>query len=456
MQPMNRFSQKDNFRKKLAPKTLWKKPWFYLALLLAVVVLMVLLYQIPAVHERAYYYVASARARVFYFFNPPEKEVFVPEEQENMEQEAFKTLTALAPTATFTPTITMTPTITPTPKFTATPTTVPTNTPIPTPLPKEVLLEGVEVEYQGFNNCGPTNLSMALNFWGWEGDQHVTEKVLKPFIKDRNVMPYEMLGYVQEQTELNGIVRYGGDLEMVKRLVSAGFPVIIERGYVDRYEGWMGHYGLIIGYDDEKQEVTIPDTYLGMIKLSYDDVNMYWAQFDNIYLVVFPYERAQEVYDILGPQMDAEYNKQYALEQVNARLYEQEGRERFFAWYSRGSIMVEMNDYFGAAQSYDEAFAIYATLEEEERPWRMLWYQTGPYYSYYYMMRYQDLYTLTKQTLDKTPEDAIPETWVWKGRAEVKLGFRDEAIESFKQALFWHPDWWVALNELEALGETVP
>ena len=118
--------------------------------------------------------------------------------------------------------------------------------------------------------------------------------------------------------------------------------------------------------------------------------------------------------------------------------------------------MVEMNDYFGAAQSYDEAFAVYATLEEEERPWRMLWYQTGPYYSYYYMMRYQDLYNLTKQTLDKTPEDAIPETWVWKGRAEVKLGFRDEAIESFKQALVWHPDWWVAINELEALGESVP
>jgi tetratricopeptide (TPR) repeat protein len=98
---------------------------------------------------------------------------------------------------------------------------------------------------------------------------------------------------------------------------------------------------------------------------------------------------------------------------------------------------------------------LYATLKEEERPWRMLWYQTGPYYAYYYLQRYQDLYNLTKQTLDKTPEDAIPETWVWKGRAEVKLGLRDEAIESFKQALFWHPGWWVAKDELIALGETV-
>jgi tetratricopeptide (TPR) repeat protein len=296
---------------------------------------------------------------------------------------------------------------------------------------------------------------MALRFWGWEGTQKTTEEVLKPFIKDRNVMPYEMLGYVQEHTELNGIVRYGGDLDLVKRLVASGFPVIIERGYIDRHEGWMGHYGLIVGYDDKLQEVTIPDTYLGMIKMSYEEITRYWEQFDRIYLVIFPYERQQEVYDILGAQMDAQYNKEYTLDLVSSQLYEREGLDRFFVWYSRGSICVELNDYLCAGESYDEAFRIYATLKEEERPWRMLWYQTGPYYAYYYLQRYQDLYTLTKQTLDKTPEDAIPETWVWKGRAEVKLGFRDEAIESFKQALFWHPDWWVAQEELIALGEKV-
>jgi len=317
------------------------------------------------------------------------------------------------------------------------------------------MIEGIEPEIQGFNNCGPTNLAMALRFWGWKGDQKTTEAVLKPFIKDRNVMPYEMLGYVQEHTELNGIVRYGGDLDLVKRLVASGFPVLIERGYIDRHEGWMGHYGLIVGYDDKLQEVTIPDTYLGMIKMSYEEITRYWEQFDRIYLVIFPYERQQEVYDILGAQMDAQYNKEYTLDLISSQLYEREGLDQFFIWYSRGSICVELNDYLCAGESYDQAFNIYAQLKEEERPWRMLWYQTGPYYAYYYLQRYQDLYTLTKQTLDKTPEDAIPETWVWKGRAEVKLGLRDEAIESFKQALFWHPDWWVAKEELIALGEKV-
>jgi tetratricopeptide (TPR) repeat protein len=141
---------------------------------------------------------------------------------------------------------------------------------------------------------------------------------------------------------------------------------------------------------------------------------------------------------------------------VTNRLYNLKGQDLFFAWFSRGSIQVEMDDYFGASQSYDEAFKIYETLETKDRPWRILWYQTGPYFSYYWTGRYHDLRNLAQQTLDITPEDAIPETWVWKGRAEVMMGLRDEAIESFKQALVWHPGWWVAENELTALGVTPP
>jgi len=445
---------KQNFRRRLAPQSLWRKPWFYLVLLLALALLAVLVYQIPAVHEKLSWRVESAEARIYYFFNRPGQEVFVPVVDETAQWLAMQTLTAGA-LPSETPTPTLTPTITPTLEFTPTPTIEPTATPTPTPLPQSVLLEGVQVEYQKANNCGPANLSMLLNFWGWKGDQTVTEKVLKPFIKDRNVMPYEMLSYVQEQTEYNGIVRYGGDLDLVKRLVAAGFPVLIERGYINSAEGWMGHYGLIVGYDDATQEVTIPDTYLGVIKLKYDDIEKYWAQFDKIYLVVFPYERAQEVYDILGPQIDEDYNLQYAFDQVQANLFNQSDAELFFAWYSRGSLMVELQDWWGASQSFDEAFAVYETLPEKDRPWRMLWYQTGPYFAYYNMGRYQDVLNLAEQTLNEAKEDALPESWVWKGRAEVMMGLRDDAIASFKRALYWHPDWWVAENELIALGVTV-
>ena len=71
------------------------------------------------------------------------------------------------------------------------------------------------------------------------------------------------------------------------------------------------------------------------------------------------------------------------------------------------------------------------------------------------MGRYTDVYNLAKQTLDKATEPALPESWVWLGRAEVKRGNQEAAIAAFRQALKWHPGWWVAENELIALGQKV-
>lgn len=452
---MKRNKNTLRFGKQLTAQTFWQKPWFWLAGIIVLALVAILILQIPSINDRANFHSTRIRSKIHYFFKPPEQIVFVPSESSELSEDAIARLTEMAPTVT----PTLMPTETPVPvaflEDTPTPTIVPTNTPIPTPLPAKVMLEGIEPEAQGFNNCGPTNLSMALGFWGWEGDQFVTEKVLKPFRQDRNVMPYEMIAYVNQHTEYGGIVRYGGNLELVKELVANGFPVIIERGYMDAREGWMGHYGIIAGYDDEKQEVTIPDSYLGWIKMSYEEISMYWAQFDDIYMVIFPYEREEEVREILGQQMDDNYNKQYALDQVTARLYTTKDRELFFAWYSRGSILVEMQDYWGAAESYDKAFEVYNKLPEKDRPWRVTWYQTGPMFAYYYMGRYTDVYNLAKQTLDKATEPALPESWVWLGRAEVKRGNQEAAIAAFRQALKWHPGWWVAENELIALGQKV-
>ena len=90
----------------------------------------------------------------------------------------------------------------------------------------------------------------------------------------------------------------------------------------------------------------------------------------------------------------------------------------------------------------------------DQRPWRVFWYQTGPYFAYFNTARYQDVLDLANYVLDITPEDAIPETWVWRGRANKMLGNWDAAISDFKSALEWHPDWWVAENELAAMGVT--
>ncbi len=114
--------------------------------------------------------------------------------------------------------------------------------------------------------------------------------------------------------------------------------------------------------------------------------------------------------------------------------------------------MVEMQDSWGAAQSFDEAFKVYATLPEKDRPWRMLWYQTGPFFAYYNMGRYHDVLNLAKQTLTEAKEDALPESWVWKGRAEVMLGLRMMPCQLYRP--FIASGWWVA-KTIVALGVTL-
>ncbi|MEA4812699.1 MAG: C39 family peptidase [Anaerolineaceae bacterium] len=448
---MQRMMTSSDFRKKITLKTIWQRPWVYLGIILGFMALAVLSYRyIPFVQDHAYYYVATFSARVRNIFYPPGNKTFVPGEKEDpIALGVAQTMTAMAPTSTATPTATATPVISATP---APPTLTPTPTITPTPIPNAASVRGIMIQKQTFNNCGPANLAMYLTFWGNPCTQKDTEKILKPRKEDRNVMPYEMLDYVQSQTGLQGFVRYGGKLDVIKQFIAAGIPVLIERG-MDAPEGWMGHYGLVYAYDDEKETMSIADTYYGEISYSYPKVMDYWTQFDNIYLVIFPANRLEEVKGILGPQEDVIYNQSYALDQITKRINAIEDmRQQFFAWYSRGSILVQMKDFATAAQSFDKAFAIYDKLKPEERPFRILWYQTGPFFAYFYTGRYTDTLNLALMTLDKGV-NFLEESWVWAARASAALGDRDKAIYYYRQALIYHPDWWVAKDGLQALGE---
>ncbi|MDT8382145.1 MAG: C39 family peptidase [Brevefilum sp.] len=416
------------------------------------IALMLAIYFLPPVHDRLSWRIANLRASIFYYFNPPDEVAFSPAQQAEMEAIVRQTETAMATT----PTSTLEPSVTPTNFISPTPTQTPSPTATPTPLPDSVRLEGVVHEYQKFNNCGPANLSMALSYWGWEGDQRDTAAWLKPMQEDRNVMPYEMEDYVRTQTSFGVVVRSGGDLEIVKRFVAAGFPVILEKGFEEEVEqkAWMGHYGLITAYDEDKGTFLIQDSYVGEnYSNPYEKVERHWRAFNYLYMVIYPPEREQEVFDILGPHLDETYNYQHAAQKAVDETYQLSGRELFFAWFNYGTSLMNLGDYYGSAKAYDQAYEIYADLLP--KPWRITWYQTGPYFAYYYTGRYQDVIDLADITISYVSnQPAIEESWVWRGRAKVALGDIEGGIEDFREALKWHPDWWVAEAELQSLGVT--
>ena len=98
-----RKNAKQTFRRRLTPRSAWRKPWIYLALILVGFLVLVALYQIPSIHDRAYFHLATARAKIYYFFKPPAAEVFQPTQQGTLDASVFATLTAMAPTSTVTP-----------------------------------------------------------------------------------------------------------------------------------------------------------------------------------------------------------------------------------------------------------------------------------------------------------------------------------------------------------------
>ncbi len=440
-------------------------------LILAAVVVIIGIALLPPVRNRLSIQYDLLRTRIVYFFNPPSEAVFEP----SGESEPLTVETAIG-TVRAEMLLTLTPEATPTPKATKVgPTAKPTIT--ATPVPEKATLPGVVyVDQHGrWNYCGPANLTMALKFWGWSGDRDDVAKVVKPgspnqnldFIErglpDKNVMPYEMVDFVNLQTtEYRALSRYGGDMDLLKRLIAAGFPVVVEKGYYERdYTGkidWLGHYLFTTGYDDARGGFIVQDAYLkpGKDLLSkYDEYQDGWRSFNYLFMVVYPADRETEVLNLLGPWEDETWAANHALEIANKEITELTGNDLYFAYFNKGTSHVALNQYSDAATAYDRAFNQYSKWDTTKgnRPFRMLWYQTGPYFAYYYSARYQDVIDLANTTLTKTiSKPTLEESLLWRGRAYYMIGNTDDAVKDYRAALEVHADWYPAVQALQELG----
>lgn len=410
--------------------------------------LAVFTYRLPFVQDHLAWRVSELRARIKYALSPPADAVFTP--NPTLVAMVQATMDALTPTATTTPTA----------GPTATPTLTSTPTEVPTPIPESVQLKGVRHEYEKWNNCGPATLAMALSYWGWQGDQNPIAAYVKPNPRDKNVMPYELLDFVNNQTGLKALSRVGGDLEMIRRMIAAGFPVIIEKGFDVPGQGWEGHYQLLAGYDDASQTFNAYDSYEGdfsggkTLSVPFTKVERYWPHFNWTFIVVYPPDRENEVMSLLGELADEEASLRIGAQKASDAIYATTDRDQYFAWFDRGSTLVLQRDYQGAAQAYDAAFKLYATLDPDPatRPWRTLWYQTGPYFAYYYTGRYLDVLNLATQTLANMSEPVLEESYYWRALSRLALGDSAGAVDDLRTSLNYHPDFAPSVAQLQSMG----
>jgi len=334
---------------------------------------------------------------------------------------------------------------------TAAPTVVPTAT--SAPLPRHVALTGFKFEYQGFNNCGPTTFGIVLSYWGWTGGQKVAAPILKPNPDDKNVSPNELYQYALT-IGYDAYIRVNGNVDTVRRFLAAGYPVVVEKGFTctnkDHCTGWFGHYSTVSGYDDDKQQFTLQDSYFGAnFKMTYDDFTANWRAFNYLYVVFFPAGAQHDtaVQQLLGPALDLKQNYRDALARAQKEALTDTGEPDAFAWFNVGTSLADLQDYKGAAAAYDQARQI-------GLPYRMLWYQFGPYLSYFYMARYQDVVDLATFAINSTPAPGVEESFYWRGQAEESLGQPAAAITDYKTALQWHPGYKPATQALQNLGQT--
>jgi len=332
----------------------------------------------------------------------------------------------------------------------------------PTPTPRPVAtaarppvfpatkqLAGLTHHWQTWNNCGPATLSMNLSYFGIKVGQDKIGAVLRPEKDDKNVSPEELVEFARLQG-LHALVRVNGDATRVKALLAAGIPVLVETWYEPEPNDGMGHYRLIVGYDDAARTWIAYDSYdshgikkgeaYSGIRLPYDSFDGLWKVFGRTYLAIYDESRAAAITDVLGTDLEETAMWQRALAEDLAEV--QSNPKDAFAWFNVGTDHVALGDFKAAAEAYD-------TARRMKLPWRMLWYQFGPFRAYYEVGRHKEVISLADITIKTAVNDE--ELFFWKGLAQKALGDLVGAKASFEQAVKLRPTYQDAQSELAGI-----
>lgn len=357
------------------------------------------------------------------------------------------------PTVASVPTIAMmaTPALTAPPRAQAPP-VAPSSTrpssPSPAPtvaldLPPYVYLEGVKIFPQKFNNCGPTNLSMVLDYHGMPRNQLEIAAVVRPNYEDRNVSPEELAAYVREHAGLQAEVIVGGDLDLLRQLLAAGLPVIIEEGLEpDGDLGWMGHYLTLFGYDEGERVFFTRDSFLGPWdedgRESYESVLADWRPFNNLMLVVFSDAQRPAVEAVLGDRL-TDPQVMWAVAEQQARVEVRADGLDPFAWFNLGSSLTWLYLLSGDTVQLSQAVASFDRARSIGLPARMLWYQFIPYEAYLAAGRLSDVVALADATLGSQGGRSVEETYVYRALALRAQGNETAAAGDMWRAELLYP-----------------
>ena len=167
---------------------------------------------------------------------------------------------------------------------------------------------------------------------------------------------------------------------------------------------------------------------------NFDDL---WQVFNRAAVIVYTPAQADLVASILGAQMDD--NAMWTASLAQAQTEAQADPADPFAWFNQGSS-------FLALGRPDEAAAACDQSRRLGLPWRMLWYQFGPFEAYYATGRHAEIVALADATLRNVTD--VEELHYWRGMALQALGDTDAARQAFQKSVDLNPHFQPALDAL--------
>jgi tetratricopeptide (TPR) repeat protein len=110
------------------------------------------------------------------------------------------------------------------------------------------------------NTCGPACLAMVLNYW--DKKQSFSQRQITDEIYDsESQATYNSEMVLYPRTKGFSSYSFQGDLQILKDVIGKDIPVIVLTKPVKQIA--KGHYRVVIGFDDDKDQVIFHDPYFG-------------------------------------------------------------------------------------------------------------------------------------------------------------------------------------------------
>lgn len=304
-------------------------------------------------------------------------------------------------------------------------------------LPGRVVLEGFTWIHQGVNRCSAAALTIQLSYFDdVSADTYnaFARQELNTWGADASVRIEEMAEAIQDRG-FGAVVRRGGTIDLLRELIAAGFPVLVENSYYEGdnlYRDWLSHNRVLIGYDDAQNSFFFQDPLLGypeggLVNYEYENFDSRWRAFNRDYMVIYNLENEATVREILGDNWDLMLNAEYTLSIAQAEITNGQGDG--FAYYNQGWAQLQLGQFDESATSFDQSRSI-------GLPFRYLWYEFGPFDAYLAVGRYQDVIDLANiEILNAGNTISIEEWYFYAAQAYEGLGNTQRALVNYELAV---------------------